>query len=232
MKLDTTWVEVFNRNVLPHSTLVRENREVFKFKGMFEGNAIFEYVLVHRDAQIKVFDTVKELVEAYRANINQLADLKSARVYVKPLENDTYYTYSDVSGHDYLWTYSLSFEEPAPRCSSIEKADVADLDFFWMLNAGKFFVMHSQSQIHLKDFDDRLGVMVIEAVVSSSLVDRKGGFKAVAQETYGNMMHVLSGYLAANFIEYHIREKNGNTQQVFAGYAGEELYLVEECRVD
>ena len=82
-QLDTHWVEVFNAIGQHEMQEFGLDPDRFKFKGIHRGKAIFEFVLIHRDYDVDLFEELRQYVEVYRTHINQFSKIKTAKVSIK-----------------------------------------------------------------------------------------------------------------------------------------------------
>ena len=225
MKMDTTWVEVFNTIAAPRLTGDLD-RDRFRFKGFHRNHAIFELVLIHRDYDVDFFEEVRKYVNAYREEVCQLATIKTAKISIKRRHGDYYYKCNQY----HVWYYFIHFEEAAERPRTDVRPEIADLDRYWMLKGGKYHVFQN-SQLHIKGFDEGLGILELEGSFSEHRLERAKGWEELAYQTYGQIVHCLRDYLDVQYIEYFMKLNNGDTEYYFAGPAGERLILLKEYEV-
>ena len=203
------------------------DQERFCFRGMHRGQAIFEYVLIHRDYDLDFFEEVRGYLEIYRNNVNLLCGIPSAKVSIKRKHGDYYYK----SNRYHVWYYFLQYDEPAPRANPAKSAFEADLDRYWMLMHGKSFVMYGGTQLHIKSIDLKLKCFEIECEASLTHLKRFGGIPEMVNSTYGNVLDFLrTMHIEIQYVEYRIREKGSKTVFHYAGRAFEDLFLVEEYK--
>ena len=225
MKLDTTWVEVFNDIAAPHLTGDLD-RDRFRFKGFHRNHAIFEFVLVHRDYEVDFLEELRRYLNVYRENVSQLASIKTAKISIKRRHGDFYYKCNQY----HVWYYFIHFDEPAPRRKDV-LPKIADLDRFWMLKVGRYHVFEN-CQLHVKGFDERLGILELDGAFSDHRLKRAKTWEQLAYQTHGQVIHCLRDYLEVKYIEYYMKLNNGDTEYYFAGPAGERLFLLKEYEVD
>ena len=59
-QLETHWVEVFNTSGQYELQEFGLDPDRFKFKGIHRGQAIFEFVLIHRDYDVDLFEELRQ----------------------------------------------------------------------------------------------------------------------------------------------------------------------------
>jgi hypothetical protein len=227
-QLDTKWVEVFNRIAAPGLVEFELDPDRFRFKGMHRGHAIFTYVLIHRDYDVDLFDEVRKYVDAYRTNVNQLAEMKSAKISIKRKHGDFYYKCNQY----HVWYYFIHFNEPALRSRNDVSPKIADLDRYWMLISGKQFIMFNSGEIRLSNYHEELGIMEITATVTKPLFKRMGSPEKCARHFYGMVIHTLREMCAVNYVEFYLQLPHLKTEYYLAGVAKEKLFVIKEYELE
>ena len=227
-QLDTHWVEVFN-TIGQHE--MREfglDPDRFKFKGIHRGKAIFEFVLIHRDYDVDLFEELRQYVEVYRTHINQLSTLKTAKVSIKRRHEDFYYKCNQY----HVWYYFIHFEKAVKRPNIDLKPSVADLDRYWIVKYCNYRFSVKETDIHITGFEVNLGILQLTGVVHKNRIKRAGGINEMANTSYGEIVKAISDYCDVKYLEYRIREESSTTEYLFAGCVREELFLVEQYEID
>ncbi len=226
MEMDTKWAEVFNAIAAPDLTGDLD-RDRFRFKGFHRNHAIFEFVLIRRDYEVNFFDELRGYINVYRENVSQLADIKTAKISIKRRHGDYYYKCNQY----HVWYYFIHFEEAASRIREDVSPTIADLDRYWMLKGGRYNVFES-CQLHVKAFNERLGILELEGSFSKHRFERAKSWEELAYQTYGQIIHCLREHLEVKYVEYYMKLNHGDTEYYLAGPAGERLFLLKEFEVD
>lgn len=225
MEVSSKWAKMINELVRPEMKDV--DRERFRFRGMHRGQAIFEYVLIHRDYDVGFFEEVRGYLEVYRKNVNLLCDMETAKISIKRKHGDFYYKCNPY----HVWYYFVQYDEPVPRANPDGTAFQADLDRYWMLMHGKSFVMYGGTQLHISSIDLELKYFEIDCVAATTHLRRFGGIPEMVNGTYGTVLDFLRTIpVEIVNVEYRIREKGSNTVFHYAGRALEDLYLIAEYK--
>ena len=227
-QLDTYWVEVFNAIGQHEIQEFGLDSDRFKFKGIHHGQAIFEFVLIHRDYDVDLFEELRQYVEVYRTHINQLSTIKAAKVSIKRRHEDFYYKCNQY----HIWYYFIHFEKAVKRPNIDLKPSVADLDRYWIVKHCNFRLSVEETDIHITDFEVNLGILQLTGVVHKNRIKIAGGMDQMAKNSYGQIVKAIRDYCDVKYLEYRIREESSTTEYLFAGCVQEALFLVDEYELD
>ena len=227
-QLETHWVEVFNTIGQYELQEFGLDPDRFKFKGIHRGQAIFEFVLIHRDYDVDLFEELRQYVAVYRTHINQLSQTKTAKVSIKRRHDDFYYKCNQY----HVWYYFIHFEKAVKRPNIDLKPAVGDLDRYWIVKYCNFRLSVEETDIHITDFEVNLGILQLTGVVHKNRIKRAGGINQMANSSYGQIVRALSDYCDVKYLEYRLREESSTTEFLFAGCVREQLFLVEQYETD
>ena len=227
-QLETYWVEVFNTIGQYELQELGLDPDRFKFKGIHRGQAIFEYVLIHRDYDVDLFEELRQYVVVYRTHINQLSQTKTAKVSIKRRHDDFYYKCNQY----HVWYYFIHFEKAVKRPNIDLKPSIADLDRYWIVKYCNYRFSDKETDIHITGFDENLGILQLIGVVHKNRIKRAGGINQMANSSYGQIVRALSDYCDVKYLEYRLREESSTTEFLFAGCVREQLFLVEQYETD
>ena len=227
-QLETHWVEVFNTIGQYELQEFGLDPDRFKFKGIHRGQAIFEFVLIHRDYDVDLFEELRQYVAVYRTHINQLSQTKTAKVSIKRRHDDFYYKCNKY----HVWYYFIHFEKAVKRPNIDLKPSIADLDRYWIVKYCNYRFSVKETDIHIIGFDENLGILQLIGVVHKNRIKRAGGINQMANSSYGQIVKALSDYCDVKYLEYRIREESSTTEFLFAGCVREQLFLVEQYEID
>jgi len=227
-QLETHWVEVFNTIGQYELQEFGLDPDRFKFKGIHRGQAIFEFVLIHRDYDVDLFEELRQYVAVYRTHINQLSQTKTAKVSIKRRHDDFYYKCNQY----HVWYYFIHFEKAVKRPNIDLKPFIADLDRYWIVKYCNYRFSVKETDIHITGFDENLGILQLTGVVHKNQIKRAGGINQMANSSYGQIVKALSDYCDVKYLEYRLREESSTTEFLFAGCVREQLFLVEQYETD